>query len=72
MSQGKFSVDLWFTETCRGCLAEERTDLLFPASSSYLVCQENDDGDDGEKKQLAIFYFEVVTVQAIMSFAPGI
>lgn len=72
MCQGKFSVDLWFIAACTGRLVEEWTDLLFPASSSYLVCQAKDDGDDSEKKQLAVFYFEVVTVQARMSFAPGI
>lgn len=44
---------------------------MFSAASSYPVCQDRDDGDDSEKKQLAVFSFGVVTVQAVMSFAPG-
>ena len=44
---------------------------MFPASSSYSVCQDRDGGGDSEKKQLAVFSFAVVTVQAIMSVAPG-
>lgn len=36
--------------------------LVFPAASSYLVCQDRDGGDDSEKKQLAVFSFGVVTI----------
>lgn len=62
---------LQLTAPCRGHLAEGRTDFAFPAASSYSVCQGSVGGDDGEKKQLAVFPFGVVAVQAIVSFAPG-
>lgn len=59
------------TAPCRAHLAEERTDFVFPAASSCSVCQNRAGGDDYEKKQLAVFSFGIVAVQAVMSFAPG-
>lgn len=44
---------------------------MFPAASSYSVCQDRGAGDDNEKKPFTVFSFGVVAVQAIMSFAPG-
>lgn len=52
-------------------MAEERTDFVFPAASSCSVCQDRVGGDDSERKQLAVFSFGAVAVQAVMSSALG-
>lgn len=52
-------------------MAEERTDFVFPAASSYPVCQDRAGDDDSERKQLTVFSFGAVVVQAVMSSAQG-